>query len=89
VPTIAEAALPGYEQSAWHGLLAPAGTPQEIVAKLHDDVIQALRQPDVVERFAGQGFDVIGSSPAELAAFIRQDVAKYEKLVKQAGIHID
>jgi tripartite-type tricarboxylate transporter receptor subunit TctC len=89
VPTIAEAGLPGYEQSAWHGLLAPAGTPQAVVAKLHADVLRVLRLPDVLERFAGQGFDVIGSSPSELAAFIKQDVAKYAKLVKTAGIRID
>ena len=62
VPTIAESGLPGYEQSAWHGLLAPAGTPEAIIAKLHAEVVRALRSPDV---------------------------AKYEKLVKTAGIRID
>ena len=89
VPTIAEAGLPGYEQSAWHGLLAPAGTPQAIITKLHTEVLRALRSKDVAERFAVQGIDVIGSSPAEFAAFIKQDLAKYEKLVKTAGIRID
>ena len=88
VPTIAESGLPGYEQSAWHGLLAPAGTPEAIITKLHAEVVRALRSPDVAERFAVQGIDVIGSSPAEFAAFIRQDVAKYEKLVKTAGIRM-
>ncbi len=89
VPTISESGLPGYEQSAWHGLLAPAGTPEAIITKLHAEVARALRSPDVAERFAAQGIDVIGSSPAEFAAFIKQDVAKYEKLVKTAGIRID
>jgi tripartite-type tricarboxylate transporter receptor subunit TctC len=89
VPTIAEAGLPGYEQSAWHGLLAPAGTPEAIITRLHTDVVRALRSKDVAERFAVQGIDVIGSSPAEFAAFIKQDLAKYEKLVKTAGIRID
>lgn len=89
VPTIAESGLPGYEQSAWHGLLAPAGTPEAIITKLHAEVVRALRSPDVAERFAVQGIDVIGSSPAEFAAFIRQDLAKYEKLVKTANIRID
>ena len=89
VPTIAEAGLPGYEQSAWHGLLAPAGTPQAIITKLHAEVLRALRSTDVAERFAAQGIDAIGSSPAEFAVFIKQDLAKYEKLVKTAGIRID
>ena len=89
LPTIAEAGLPGYEQSAWHGLLAPAGTPEAVVAKLYTEVNRLLRTPDVVERFTVQGIDVIGGSPAEFAAFLRQDVAKYAKLVKTAGIKVD
>ena len=89
LPTIAEAGLPGYEQSAWHGLLAPAGTPEAIIVKLHAEVARVLRLPEVVERFSAQGIDVIGSTTAEFAAFIKQDVAKYAKLVKTAGIRID
>ena len=89
LPTIAEAGLPGYEQSAWHGLLAPAGAPEPVIARLNAEVNKFLRAPDVTEKFKVQGIDVIGGSPAEFAAFIRQDVAKYAKLVKTAGIKID
>ena len=89
VPTIAESGLPGYEQSAWHGLLAPAATPQTIIATLHAEVLRVLRSQDVTDRFAVQGIEVIGSLPAEFAVFIKQDIAKYEKLVKTAGIRID
>ena len=89
LPTIAEAGLPGFEQSAWHGLLAPTGTPEPVIAKLNAEVNKLLRSADIVERFAVQGIDVIGGTPAEFAAFIRQDVAKYAKLVKTAGIKID
>jgi tripartite-type tricarboxylate transporter receptor subunit TctC len=89
LPTIAEAGLPGYEQSAWHGILAPAGTPDAVIAKLNAEVSRLLRSSDVIERFTAQGIDVIGGSPADFAAFIRQDVAKYAKLVKTAGISID
>jgi tripartite-type tricarboxylate transporter receptor subunit TctC len=89
VPTVAESGLPGFEQSAWHGLLAPAGTPQAVVGKLHDEVVRVLRLPEITERLAAQGVDVIASSPAEFSAFIKQDVAKYAKLVKTAGIRID
>jgi tripartite-type tricarboxylate transporter receptor subunit TctC len=89
IPTIAEAGLPGYEQSAWHGLLVPTGAPDAVIAKLNAEVNRLLRSPDAVERFKVQGFDVIGGSPADFTAFIRQDVAKYAKLVKTAGIKID
>ncbi len=89
IPTMSETALPGFEQSAWHGLLAPAATPQALIARLNSEVMRVLRLPDVIDRMAAQGVDVIGNSPAEFAAFIKQDVVKYEKLVKSAGIKID
>lgn len=89
VPTIAESGLPGYEQSAWHGLLAPAATPPAILSKLSTEVIRILRLPEMHERLATQGVDVVASTPAEFAAFIRQDVAKYAKLVKAADIRVD
>lgn len=89
LPTIAEAGLPGYEQSAWHGLLAAAGTPEPVIAKLNAEVNKLLRSPDVLERFKVQGIDVIGGTPAEFAAYLKQDVAKYAKLVKAANIKID
>ncbi|HYH42742.1 MAG TPA: tripartite tricarboxylate transporter substrate binding protein [Burkholderiales bacterium] len=89
LPTIAEAGLAGYEQSAWHGLLAPAATPQPIIDKLHADVVRALRSPDVAQKMASQGVDVITSTPAEFTAFIKQDVAKYAKLVKSANITVE
>src|SRR6476661_156412 len=88
IPTLSESGLPGFEQSAWHGLLAPAGTPEAIVSKISADVIRVLRQPDTVQQLAAQGVDVIASTSAELAAFIRQDIAKYAKLVKAANIQI-
>jgi len=89
VPTIAEAGLPGYEQSAWHGLLAPAGTPEPVIAKLHAEMSKVVRSRDVLDKFAAQGIEVIGGSSAEFAAFIRGDVAKYAKLMKTAGIKLD
>jgi tripartite-type tricarboxylate transporter receptor subunit TctC len=89
VPTIAESGVPGYEQSAWHGLLVPAATPLAVITRLHADVLRVIRLPEVVERFTVQGIDIIGSSPAEFAAFIKQDLAKYERLVRTAGIRID
>ena len=89
IPTMSETALPGFEQSAWHGLLAPAATPPAVIAKLNAEVMRVLRMPDTVERMAAQGVDVVGNSPAEFAAFIKQDVVKYQKLVKSAGIRVE
>lgn len=89
IPTMAEAALPGFENAAWHGLLAPAATPPAIIDKLHTEVTRVLRLPEIVERMSAQGVDVIAGTPAELAAFIRQDIAKYGKLVKSAGIKVE
>ena len=87
VPTIEEAGLKGYELAPWHGLLAPAGTPKPIIDKLHADVVKALKVPAVQKKLIGAGIDnIIGSTPAELAAFIRVETEKYGKLVKAAGL---
>jgi tripartite-type tricarboxylate transporter receptor subunit TctC len=89
IPTMAEAALPGFDNAAWHGLMAPAATPAPIIDKLHNEVVRVLRLPEITDRMAAQGVDVIASTPAELAAFIKQDLVKYDKLVKSAGLRIE
>lgn len=89
IPTVAEAGLPGFEQSAWHGLFAPSGTPPAIIEKLHAEVVRVLRLPETVQHFTVQGVVVIAGSPDELAAFTKQEVAKYARLVKSAGIRAD
>ena len=89
IPTMAEAALPGFEMSAWHALLAPGATPAPVVKRLADEVVRALRQPDVKERLAAQGVDAVGTTPEELAAIIKENIAKYAKLVKAADIRIE
>jgi tripartite-type tricarboxylate transporter receptor subunit TctC len=89
IPTMAEAALSGFEMSAWHALFAPAATPPAIVKKLADEVVRALRQPDVKERLAAQGVDAVGTTPEELAGIIKENIAKYAKLVKAADIRIE
>jgi len=87
IPTIAEAGLPGYEAVQWFGLLAPAGTPREIVTKLHGAVVQALQDPAVRKRFIDGGADPTpSSSPEEFAAVIRAELKKWAKVVKDAGI---
>lgn len=89
LPTMSEAALPGFEQYAWHGIFAPAGTPAAVVAKLNADLNVLLKSNDVLQKFASQGIEVSGGTPDEFAAFVRRDIAKYQKLVQSAGIRID
>lgn len=87
IPTIAEAGLPGYEAVQWFGLLAPAGTPRDVVGKLHGAVVQAMQDPAVRQRFLNGGADPTpSSSPEAFAKQIRVEVAKWAKVAKDAGI---
>ncbi|HEY6863034.1 MAG TPA: tripartite tricarboxylate transporter substrate-binding protein, partial [Burkholderiales bacterium] len=89
VPTMAESGFPGFDTSLWFGLLAPAGTPKDVIAKVHDDAVRALGLPDVAERIAAQGGEVIGSTPAQFAAFIAAEDAKYAKIIREAGVRLE
>lgn len=90
IPTIAEAGLPDYEAVQWYGLLAPAGTPREIVVKLHAAVAQALQDPAIRKRFINDGADPTPSNtPEEFGTFIHAEIAKWAQVVKAAGIQPD
>jgi tripartite-type tricarboxylate transporter receptor subunit TctC len=89
VPTLDESGVPGYEAGSWYGILAPAGTPPAIVAKLHGAIVDALAQPEVRERLVGEGAEVIGSTPEAFAAHIAAELARLGKLVRAAGIRMD
>jgi tripartite-type tricarboxylate transporter receptor subunit TctC len=86
VPTIAEAGVPGYSALQWYGLLAPAGTPNDIVVKLQAAVAKALEQADVKERLAADGAEGVGSTPAEFAALIKEELDKWARVAKAANI---
>ena len=88
-PTLAESGFPGFDTSLWFGLLAPAATSKEIIVKIHTDVLRVLKLPDVQERIASQGADIVGNSPAEFATFIAAESAKYARIIKQAGVKLD
>jgi tripartite-type tricarboxylate transporter receptor subunit TctC len=88
-PTIAELGYPGFEVTSWYGVLAPAKTPATVVAKLNTAVVSALRAPEVRQQMARQGLDPIGSTPAEFAAHLRREVARWARVVKEAGIKAD
>lgn len=89
VPTVAESAVPGYEAVNWYGVFAPAGTPREIVAKLHEDIARVLQQPDVQKRFASEGGEVIANTPEEFGAFIRREIPKWTKVIRDSGARVD
>ncbi|SRR5258706_2420456 len=86
VPTMAEAGLKGYETSTWGGILAPAGTPKEIVAKLNAEINKALNAPDVRSRMIGAGIEPAGGTPQQFAGFIQSEMTKWAKVAKDAGI---
>jgi tripartite-type tricarboxylate transporter receptor subunit TctC len=86
LPTVAEAGLPGYAVTAWFGLLAPAGTPQEIISQLNADTVRSFRTPQMKERLAALGADAAAGSPEQFGAFLRSEMAKWAKVVKAAGI---
>jgi tripartite-type tricarboxylate transporter receptor subunit TctC len=89
IPTVAESGVPGFETSGWTGVLAPAGTPSTIIERLNAIVVKALAAADTRTRLSALGGEVRGSSPAEFGAFIRNETAKYAKLIKSAGIEAD
>jgi len=89
VPTIAQAALPGYDASLWMGLLAPAGTPTAIVRRINREVIKVLTLGDLRAAFIAQGIEPLASTPDALAQRIRSDVEKWRAIVSAAGIHED
>jgi tripartite-type tricarboxylate transporter receptor subunit TctC len=80
---------PNTECDQWYAMFAPGGTPKEIVAKLHAEVVKALTAPDVREFLAKDGADAVGSTPDELAAFFRREVAKYAKVIAAANVKAD
>jgi len=89
VPTVAEAGVPGYDVVLWFGMLAPAGTPGAAVTTIHREISNILRFPDVKARLAMQGADPIGSSPEKFDAFIKSEIAKWAKVVKENGLKVD
>ncbi len=89
IPTIAEAGVPGYELVSWYGILVPAKTPESIIIRLNQAVSLAVQTREVQEKLVGQGVDPATSTPAELGQYIKTEIAKWSKLVKEAGIQQD
>jgi len=89
VPTISESGLAGFQFNSWFSVVAPAGTPKEIVQRLHAEIVKALADPELREKYADQGLTIRGTTPEELAVATREQLARYGKLMKEAGIKAD
>jgi tripartite-type tricarboxylate transporter receptor subunit TctC len=86
VPTVTEAGLPGYAAANWNGIIAPTGTPAPVIARLHKEISEILDTPEMQKQFVAEGADVVRMSPTEFAAYIASELAKWGRVVKEAGI---
>jgi tripartite-type tricarboxylate transporter receptor subunit TctC len=89
MPTIAEQGMTGFEVSGWYGVLAPAGLPAEILARLNNEINRGMRDPAVTARLAGEGVEAVGSTPEAFAALVKSEIEKWGKVVRTAGIKAD
>jgi len=88
-PTVAEAGVPGYEVTIWQALLAPARTPPAVIARLHREIADIARQPDLRERLSADGSEPVGGTPRELADFISAEIARWSQVIKAIGLKAD
>ena len=86
IPTVAESGLPGFEVTSWFGISAPARTPRPVVDRLHGEIVRALNTPDLRERMQGMGADPVGNTPEQYTAFVQNEIVKWGKVIKAAGI---
>ena len=89
LPTIAESGLPGFDISTWFGVFAPAGTPREVLDRLHAEFAKALAAPDIREKMVNMGAEPVGNSPGEFSAFVRAEAEKYARVIKASGARVD
>ena len=89
VPTVASQGFPGFEAKEWYGLVAPGGTPRAIVTQLNREIVRIINLPDVRSRLLDLGADIVGDSPDQFGAFIKGELVKWSKLLKETGIRLD
>ena len=89
IPTMDEAGLKGFDASTWHGLVAPAGTPPQVIATLHDAAVKALQDPAVQASLGKLGVDIVGDTPQEFRAYIKSEIPKWTAIVKASGATLD
>ena len=88
LPTMAESGFPGFEAVPWFGLLVPAGTPKDVLDKLHGETVKTLAMPEVRKKFDELGLEPVGNTPAEFAAIIKKETPEWAKVIKDAGIKL-
>jgi tripartite-type tricarboxylate transporter receptor subunit TctC len=89
VPTMIEAGMPGFEATTWFAVFATGGTPQPVVNRLNAEIVKSLRAPEMRDRLTGLGCEVVGNKPEELAAFLKAEITKWNKVIKESGAKID
>jgi tripartite-type tricarboxylate transporter receptor subunit TctC len=89
IPTVSESGLPGFEVVGWFGLFAPAGTPRPVITKLNNEIVKILKVAEVRDKFSGHGLITGGGTPEDTGSFLRAEIAKWGKLIKEAGIRIE
>jgi tripartite-type tricarboxylate transporter receptor subunit TctC len=89
LPTVAESGVRGFTSGTWYGVLAPAGTPKDIIARLNREVVRIVQLPDIREKFAAQGAEPLTGTPEQTGEFVRSEIARWAKVVKAAGIRLD
>jgi tripartite-type tricarboxylate transporter receptor subunit TctC len=89
VPTVSEAGIPGYESGNWFGVFAPAGTPREIIERLNAAINKTMIRPDMKAKLASQGADALTGSPADLAALVQRELAKFAAIIKAANVRVE
>jgi tripartite-type tricarboxylate transporter receptor subunit TctC len=88
-PTLAESGFPGFDMVSWQALVAPAGTPRPVIEKLNAEVARVLKTPEMKEKMAGLGADVVANSPEQFAQYLREETSKWSKIVKDAGLKLE
>ena len=89
VPTFAEAGLPGMDMKVWFGVLAPAGTPKDVITRINAEFNKALKTPELSKRLSDEGADPAGGTPEQFVALIKDDIPRWGKLVKESGAKVD
>jgi tripartite-type tricarboxylate transporter receptor subunit TctC len=89
IPTMIEAGVPGYEATSWYMLIAPAKIPAPVIAKIHEETVKGLKSPDIVEVLARGGSEPVGNTPHEAAEFLKVEIARWGKVIRQAKVKIE
>jgi len=89
VPTVAEAGLPDFEVTTWYGILAPAGTPRNVITRVNGELVKIMHAPELREKLAATGTDPLTSTPEEFAAYIKREITKWGEVIRKAGVKAD